>query len=143
MPSFATPLLALPLLNPAQAHKEITHNEALLVADALLSPVAATMPGNVPPSAPAPGSCWIIGSAPTGAWAGFAKHIALYSDGGWRFIVPVPGMAVWIASHNIRACYRNSDWFLPSIVAQPAGGAVIDTESRAAISAILAVLQAQ
>ena len=40
MPELASPRFDLPLLAVSQAQKEITHNEALILIDALLHPVA-------------------------------------------------------------------------------------------------------
>ncbi len=142
MPASTTPRFALPLLSTAQAHKEITHNEALQLADAILCLAVMSLPGNTPPVSPLPGQCWIIGASPTGAWTGFAKHIAVFGEGGWRFIAPVAGMAAWIMSENLYARYMNLGWSTPAMIALPTGGAVIDSEARNAIAAIVQQLQA-
>jgi hypothetical protein len=139
MPS-ATPRLALPLLHSAQAHKETTHNEALLIADALILPVVQGLPINAPPAAPLAGQCWIVGAAPTGVWAGKAQQIALYSDGGWRFVTPQPGMTMWMISEALLARYSGSGWMIPGAITAPSGGTTVDVEARAAISDILAIL---
>jgi hypothetical protein len=48
---------------------------------------------NTPPGSPALGVYWIIGSAPTGAWAGQAAKIATSYDGTtWTIISPVNGL---------------------------------------------------
>jgi hypothetical protein len=75
----STARFALPLLHAGQAQKEITHNEALLALDILLHPEVEAVGENQPPPAPGAGQCWIVGDAPTGAWAGQADRIAAWS----------------------------------------------------------------
>ena len=67
MPTLASARLGLPFLAAGQAQKEVTHNEALALIDAGLSPAAETIGVTAPPSAPALGQCWIVGGAPSGA----------------------------------------------------------------------------
>jgi hypothetical protein len=141
MPISSTPRFTLPLLNAAQAHKEITHNEALLLADALLLPAVQSLALNTPPPAPQAGRCWIIGAAPNGAWAEFAHHMAVFTEGGWRFIAPVTGMQVWITPENLFARYANMQWVLPGTAIAPVGGTTADSEARSAIAAIIVLLQ--
>ena len=133
---------ALPYLQPGQAQKELFHNEALTAIDALLHPVAQTIGENAPPSSPAIGQCWIIGSSPTGAWAGHGGQIALWSEGGWRFIVAAPGMAMWLAGDGVWAREDGGGWNVGAAIADPAGGTTIDSEARMAISALLTAVRA-
>ncbi len=83
-----TSRLALPLLQPGQAQKETTHNEALTLLDLAVQASVLAVGTNVPPVAPTVGNGWIIGVAPTGAWTGQARAIAGWTSGGWRFLVP-------------------------------------------------------
>lgn len=46
---------------------------------------------NTPPGSPAAGDCYVIGSAPTGAWVGKAGQVAVYDDGAWQYGVPRKG----------------------------------------------------
>src|SRR3546814_7062671 len=82
----------LPLLAAAQAQKEVTHNEALTLLDALVQPVVEAGPQNSPPLAPAVGQCWLVGAAPTAEWSEAAGTIALWTAGGWRFAAPFAGI---------------------------------------------------
>lgn len=152
---------ALPYLQPGQAQKEAFHNEALTTIDALLHPVAQTAGDNSPPGTPGVGQCWIVGGAPTGAWAGHAGAIALWSEGGWRFIAPTDGMMLWLASAQVWARRSASIWAIGDIpantisvaglqilgarqpaIADPTGGSVVDTQARSAITALLAAARA-
>lgn len=90
----ATTRHLLPLLSAGQAQKEIAHNEALVALDHLLHPVVEDIGINVPPAHPDEGQGWIIGEAPTEAWAGRAGQIAWWTIGGWRFSVPFEGLNI-------------------------------------------------
>ena len=137
----ATPRLALPLLAAGQAQKEIFHNEALVLLDGLVQPVAETMGEAAPPPAPEPGQCFLVGASPSGAWAGQAEALAIHGAGGWRFAAPREGMMVWVAENRGWARYFDGAWSLAPDIAEPAGGAVVDSEARTAIDAILTVLR--
>ncbi|HEY0269455.1 MAG TPA: DUF2793 domain-containing protein [Sphingomonas sp.] len=158
--SDTTPRLALPLLAPGQAQKEMFHNEALARIDAALHAVAQALGDDDPPAAPVSGQCWITGGAPTGAWAGQAGVLAAWTDGGWRFVAPMPGMIAWLAGAGVYARFDGAAWRIGELVADtlviggqqvvaarqpaiaaPAAGTTVDTESRAALTAILMALR--
>lgn len=137
-----TPRFSLPLLAVGQAQKEVTHNEAIALIDLLCHMTVEAGPIDAPPSSPVPGQAWIVGLAPTGAWAGQARSLAGWTDGGWRFIAPRQGMRVLRAADGVWLRCDGSDWIEPASVAVPAGGGVIDTEARAAIAALIDQLSA-
>lgn len=60
-------------------------NESLLTVDALLQLAVVSVGDNAPPGSPANGARYVVGTAPTGAWAGRANQVAQWLDGGWRF----------------------------------------------------------
>ena len=60
-------------------------NEAINVIDALMQVRVLTVGGNAPPATPAEGDRHIVGTAPTGAWAGKAGKLARWLGGGWSF----------------------------------------------------------
>lgn len=155
-----TARLSLPLLAPGQAQKELFHNEALQLLDIMVAGAVEDGPINEPPSNPASGECYLLDREPTGAWAGFPQHVASYSEAGWRFIPPTPGLSVFVKATSIVATFVSGAWEIGSIrasrimiggdqvigaraapIADPFGGAFADAESRAAISAILATLR--
>lgn len=53
--------------------------------DALVQTLAQTVGANSPPGSPAEGARYIVGTAPTGAWAGQANKLARYLDTAWEF----------------------------------------------------------
>lgn len=131
----------LPLLAVGQMQKEVTHNEALALVDALLVPVVEGAPQNAPPPAPVAGQCWLVGSAPTGAWTGQAHKIACWTSGGWRWVAARARMTVRLADGRV-AVFNGAAWILPGPLAVPTGGAIIDSEARAAIGVLIGVLRA-
>ncbi len=137
-----TPRLALPLLAAGQAQKEITHNEALLLIDQLAQPMAVAAAATVPPASPVSGDAWLLGAAPTGAWAGQPLALAIASDGGWRFVQLPVGSRVQVGAAGALWQRSASGWQPPATVAVPSGGATIDAGARAAIAAIIDVLRA-
>ena len=60
-------------------------NEALNTIDPLLQLAVLTVGSNSAPGSPANGDRHIVGTSPTGAWAGQANKLAQYLDGAWRF----------------------------------------------------------
>lgn len=155
-----TARLALPLLQPGQAQKELWHNEALTLLDLLVQPVVLAVGLDTPPTAPGAGDAWIVGPAPSGAWSGLPGQLAAWSVAGWRFAAPIEGMAVWSVADGACARFAAGGWTVGMLhgttlllggdavvgprrgaIADAAGGAVIDAEARSAISAILAALR--
>lgn len=158
--SETTPRLGLALLQAGQAQKEMTHNEALTLIDALLGGAVEAVGTNTPPSTPAPGQTWIVGGTPTGAWTDHSGQVALWTAGGWRFAVPAEGMVLRLKGSGVRIERGASAWGSGALVATsvliggeqvtgarlsgisgPGGGATIDAEARAAIDAILVALR--
>ena len=151
-----TSRLGLPFIEPGQAQKEVFHNEALRLIDVAVAAAVESVGSNAPPASPVDGQCFIIGTAPTGAWAGHASAIAGYSAGGWRFVAPVAGMRALDKVSGQTASYDAAAWVVGTVkgaklelagsqvvgargtaVANPTGGANVDAEARAAIVAIL------
>jgi hypothetical protein len=111
--------LGLPEIASQQSQPEVTHNEALLLLQALLNG-AASIGDNTPPGSPSAGDIYVLGTSPTGAWAGRANCIAIYSGTAWDFIpgeddagTPITmgarqaGMRAWV--RDVRALYIWTD----------------------------------
>lgn len=139
MPDDVTARHSLPNLYVGQSQKELTHNEALARIDALLHPVveakATAAPAGLTDASD--GLCWLIGSPAIGQWTGRSGQIARWSGGSWRYIAPVAGMTLWLESDEKRLFYIAGVWLAPDAINSPVGGAVIDSEARAAVTAIL------
>jgi hypothetical protein len=156
----SSPRLALPFLSVGQAQKEATHNEAIQALDLIVAAAVEQEPVADPPAAPAPGACFLVAAAPTGAWAGKPQAVAGYTSGGWRFITPIEGMTVYVKATAQFACYRQGRWEMgilrgaslvvggqqvvgsrTAAIASPAGGSTVDSEARGTIEDMLAALR--
>lgn len=149
----------LPFIVPGQAQKEVWHNEALALLDVALHAAVETAPTPTPPAAPAPGQCWLVGAAATGAWAGRDFRVAAWSASGWRFVAPTPGMTAWNKAAGHWLYWTGTEWSDGAVpaarlvvdgvqvvgrrrggIASPSGGSIIDGEARAAITTIIETL---
>ena len=101
--------LSLPLVQQSQAQKEVTVNEALSKIDALLNTGAMSRSLSTPPSSANEGDVYIIGSSPTGDWAGHDLEIA-YFDHIWRFITPREGLTLWVGDEDALYSFDGTAW---------------------------------
>ena len=155
-----TDRLSLPLLLAGQAQKELFHNEALLVLDALVAGAVEELARDDPPTDATAGACYLIGANPTGDWAQHPDHLAAYTGGGWRFVAPVEGMAVRVKTTGTYLAFGAGGWesgilrcdelmvdgqkvvgARAAAISDPSGGASVDGEARATIIQILAALR--
>lgn len=80
-----TPDLGIPLISGQQAQPEVTHNEALAMLQAIAGGVIS-VGLDTPPGSPTEGDGYVVGTSPTGEWAGRANAVALFIQGEWRFL---------------------------------------------------------
>lgn len=156
----ATERLALPMIVPGQAQKELFHNEALQLLDAVVAGAVEEWGRNDPPQSPTPGACYLIGDAPTGVWSLNGGYLAAFSAAGWRFVAPVVGLRVIVKTSGATATYMPGGWEVGTLrgsqlvvegeqvvgaraaaVADPAGGTVIDSEARTAVAGMLSAMR--
>ena len=65
-----TPLIGLPLLEASQAQKHVTHNEALLLLDAMLHLAVISRALATPPASPGDGDRYLVAASATArGWA--------------------------------------------------------------------------
>lgn len=71
----------------------------LRAIDALVQCTVIERGRNTPPTSPADGDCYIVGTSPTGAWSSHENAIARWSavPAEWEFYAPNPG---WLAYSN-------------------------------------------
>lgn len=155
-----TDRLHLPLLATAQAQKEMTHNEALTLLDGAVQPVVLSIAPATVPVSPVAGQSWIVGASAPGDWTGHDGALATWTAGGWRFVAPFDGMAVWSLADAMSARHNAGVWEIGKVaasavfvngdhvvgarepaIADPAGGTTVDGEARGAITGILDVLR--
>lgn len=110
MPMNETMRLAMPLLQPAQAQKHVTVNEALMRLDGLVNLVLQSASTAQPPAAVIDGQCWSVPTGAEGAWSGQAGRIAIGSNGGWMFLPPSAGMRAFIVDQGAGAIHDGAGW---------------------------------
>ena len=130
---------AFPLLHPAQAQKEFTVNEAVARLDALVHPGVIGL-ADIPPTQPGAGDAYLIGNTPEGEWSGMPNAIAVWQGDQWLIQPPVTGMSIYREDLGQMAHFRDV-WRVAAMPAPIEGGTVKDNEARAAIEALVAILQ--
>lgn len=65
---------------------------------------------NTPPGSPVQGDTYLVGPAPTGAWADKAGQITLWSGATWVFAVPREGWACYVEDERVGLVYRANAW---------------------------------
>ncbi|HEY4115905.1 MAG TPA: DUF2793 domain-containing protein [Rhizomicrobium sp.] len=108
--SDTTPRVALPLLAAAQSQKHVTHNEALLELDALISTTILDRDLSAPPPTPSDGDTYLVKATGTGAWAGQDGKLAYAIGGGWRFYAPFNGLVAYVSDESALIVYDGSAW---------------------------------
>lgn len=116
-----TAQFALPLLQPSQAQKHVTVNEALLRLDAMAELILQSRSLGTPPAQPAEGAAYALPASPAGAWEGQSGRIALFLSGGWVFIPPRRGWRAWIADEDVPALHDGAAWRGGAVALSPSG----------------------
>lgn len=65
---------------------------------------------STPPATPVAGMVYIVGTSPSGAWAGQAGTVAAYYATGWLFVAPATGVRAWNVSTATYWRYSGSAW---------------------------------
>jgi len=107
----------------------------LRALDALLEGAVIDRAHAAPPVSPANGDRYLVAAAPTGAFAGFANAIAVWTTdnpatpgGLWEFYVPKVGWDVWSIADAAIYVFGGSTW-------AQAGAAAIAVETARALAA--------
>lgn len=103
-------ILSLPLIQPSQAQKHVTHNEALRLLDVAVQLAVTDRDRADPPLAPAPGDRHIVAAGGTGDWAGQDGTVAVYDSDGWRFVVPNTGWRAYVAAEAATVVFDGTNW---------------------------------
>jgi hypothetical protein len=92
---------------------------------ALMMPNVISIFGNTPPGSPTNGQTYIVGSAPTGLWAGQANNIAYWAldpqdgvatTGIWEFYAPQVGWTAFNQATGAAITWNGTTWAPPVIV---------------------------
>lgn len=120
-----TSRLALPLLQPAQAQKHVTVNEALMRLDGLVNLVLASAAIGVPPTIVQDGVCYGVPSGAVNGWSGQSGKVAIGSNGGWVFVSPSAGWRCYVADEGRLAIHNGSGWVLGALSLSPHGAGLM------------------
>lgn len=95
--SQSSPKLALPYIQPAQAQKHVTHNEAIERLDLLTQLSVIAFDAETTPADPQAGDSFALGANPNGDWSGYPNALTMHTGSGWLFIQPQTG---WLAADS-------------------------------------------
>lgn len=84
--SDTSPILSMPCIQPAQAQKHVTHNEALSLLDVIVQLVVLSADQSGPPSTAVEGDRFVIAPNGQAEWAGKSGQIAVFIDSTWQFL---------------------------------------------------------
>lgn len=63
-----------------------------------------------PPGGESAGDTYLVAASPTGAWAGQAGNIAVYTGSGWVFGTPRIGWIVYVEDEEVLSAYKAGGW---------------------------------
>ena len=110
MPANVSQILNLPYIQPSQAQKHVTHNEALRRLDVLVQLVVSSRSTTSPPADPPDGRRHIVPDGATGAWAGQAGKLAVFQENAWVFLDPLVGWQAYVKDENIHVTFESGAW---------------------------------
>ncbi len=118
-----SPNLQLPYIQPAQAQKHVTHNEAVRRLDIVTQLSVVSADQTIPPAEIVDGRRYIVASGATGDWAGQDGQIAYLETATWQFVLPATGWIAWVEDAGRQMVFDGTGWQLvtadvPSQVAQ-------------------------
>ncbi|MFQ6547310.1 DUF2793 domain-containing protein [Aestuariibius sp. 2305UL40-4] len=105
-----SPILALPYIQPSQAQKHVTHNEAVRLLDLLVQLSVTSADRTIAPAAAAEGERHVVGTGATGDWAGHDDEIAMREHGVWQFFTPQPGWRAYVEEADGMIVFGDLGW---------------------------------
>ncbi|WP_410217861.1 DUF2793 domain-containing protein [Paracoccus sp. (in: a-proteobacteria)] len=117
--------LQMALLQPAQAQKHVTVNEALMRLDGLVNLVLQSVSTATPPQTVPDGQCWGVPSAAQGVWAGRGGQVAIGVNGGWVFAPPSTGMRAFVADRGAEAVHDGTVWVIGALTLGQTGSGLV------------------
>ena len=100
----------LPLVQPAQAQKHVTVNEALSRLDVVAQLRVVERTRISPPAAPVDGESYLLPIGAMAAWLGHDGEIAIWANGGWVFLVPKVGWRLWDEESSSYYLFDGASW---------------------------------
>lgn len=133
-----SPALSLPYIQPSQAQKHVTHNEALRILDAVtqLSVQSSTL--TQAPAVPVSGDRYLVGVGATGDWAGQDRKVAVHDGAEWFYFQPSEGWRSDVIPTGAQLRFNGTSWVdtFPDLQNVPLVGiaATADSVNRLSVS---------
>lgn len=102
--------LKLPLIQPSQAQKHVTHNEALTLLDRFVHLAALSQDQTAPPSTPQLEDQYIVPVGAIGDWENHQHEVATFNGTDWAFQTPQPGWCCWVVDNGDLIAWTGSAW---------------------------------
>jgi len=102
--------LALPYIQPAQAQKHVTHNEALRRLDTLVQLTVVSVTTPTLPTSPLPGDRYVVPENATGLWADRKAELAAFEGDVWTYYQPSTGWTAWVADSAQLVTFNGANW---------------------------------
>lgn len=115
----STNQLGLPLLQPAQAQKHVTVNEAMTRLDGLVQLVLISKSVSLPPAVVVDGASYGVPVGAVNEWAGQDGRIAIGTNSGWEFVDPKRGWRATILDEGGSAQYDGIAWRTGMVTLSP------------------------
>lgn len=116
--------LNLPLLEPAQAQKHVTVNEALARIDAALHLSVISGTTTTPPALNVDGDTYLVPVGGVNAWSGQDGALAFFGNGGWSFLTPQAGWQIWVIDTGARLTFDGQAWSAGVLAMSPNSAAM-------------------
>ncbi|MDG4649812.1 DUF2793 domain-containing protein [Roseibacterium sp. SDUM158017] len=116
--------LSLPLLQPAQAQKHVTVNEALARLDGLTQLCLQSVSQAAPPVSPADGAAYGVPQGAVNAWAGKGGNVAVFVAGGWVFVAARRGWRAMVLDDGHVAVFDGTLWRAGAVTLSPGGASL-------------------
>tara|TARA_R110000787_G_scaffold200119_2_gene311157 strand:+ start:2354 stop:3733 length:1380 start_codon:yes stop_codon:yes gene_type:complete len=115
----SSPKLDLPFIQPAQAQKHVTHNEAIKRLDVLVQAVVEDAALTSPPAGATEGDSYIVAPGGINAWEARDGEIATFYNNSWDFITPQKGWSVYVKNTDGPVTYTGATWVDGSQILRP------------------------
>lgn len=115
----------LPLLAASQAQKHVTVNEALAVFDCAAQLRLKSASIGTPPANNLDGDAYFLPTGSTDAWTGRDGELAVFSNGGWRFLAPRLGWRAFNEETSENQIFDGVGWVNGAATVTQSGAATL------------------
>lgn len=103
-------ILELPYIQPAQAQKHVTHNEALRVLDAIVQLSVTSASLTTPPAAPEEGDRYLVPTGASGDWVDHEGNVAIWDTGVWAYLTAQAGWQAFVRDTSVSVFFDGTVW---------------------------------